>query len=362
MKILILISSLSGGGAERVAVRLANALAEDHKVYIMPFSKSGKTFPIDPRIQVVDHTLYDLRQGGGFLNRTFRKVRTAVHMYGVLKRFRSRVRVDTSLSLLLTPNIYNVSVRGGGRRILCERNNPTVKGFWFFFVTKLVYRRGDVIVFQSETVQKMFSAKVRRKSVILPNPVAVSCRASGTPEKAIVTAGRLKVQKDHETLIRAFAVFHETHPDWRLKLYGKGPLKEKLISLSEELGVGKAVRFMGYRDDLHERISSAGMLVLSSRFEGQPNVLLEAMMIGLPCVTTDFLGVRELLGDSGSALIVPVGDRQAMADAMGRVADEPALRRELVGKAGTFVKKFEADKVIQQWKGVLFPEEHIPEQ
>jgi len=362
MRILILISSLSGGGAERVTARLANALAERHEVFLIPFSKSERTFPLDPRVKLIDRTLYDLRQKDGFFKTYYRKVRTALRMYGVLKQFRSRVRVDTSLSLLLTPNIYNILVRGGGRRILCERNNPAVKGFWFFFATKLVYHFGDVIVFQSETVRKMFPAIVRKRSVVLPNPIDVSCRASGEPEKIVVSAGRIKTQKDHETLIRAFAIFHERHPDWRLELYGEGPLKSDLVSLSRELGIGKAVRFMGYHEDLHERIASAGMFVLPSLFEGQPNVLLEAMMIGLPCVTTDFPSARELLGDSGSALVVPVGDEQAMADAMGRIAGEPTLGRELAERAVRFTKKFETNRVVQQWESVLFPEKQNSEQ
>ena len=354
MRLLILISSLSGGGAERVAVRLANEMAKRHDVFIMPFSKSAETFPIDPRVTVVDETLYDLRESRGFFRKYYCKWRSAVHMYGVLRHFRSTHKIDTTLSLLLTPNLFNVFTGGGGRKILCERNNPRLKGRAFFMVTRFAYHFGDLIVFQSETVRDMFPEAVRRRSVILPNPVSVTCRSEGPREKTVVSAGRFKKQKDHGTLIRAFRLFYEKHPDWHLDLYGKGPLQGELKALTEELGLTEAIRFKGYRDDIHEQIRSAGMFVLSSRFEGQPNALLEAMMIGLPCVTSAYPGLEEFLKDSGSALTVPVGDVRSMAEAMGRIADEPGLADDLVSRAKAFTEPFETETVIPKWESVLF--------
>ena len=346
MKVLILISSLEGGGSERIATRVASALAESHEVHIMPFSVAKHPYPLSRKVRIDSAGLFDLREKSIL---SFRFVISVIYGYFYLSIIRLRFRPDVTLSFLKKVNLLNAFAFGGGKKIMSERNNPRRKGARHFRTACFAYRFADKVIFQSETVKGMFPDSIQKKGVVLPNPVAVTCKAVGGSHK-IVTSGRLKGQKNHSLLIKAFALFLKNHPDYSLHIFGKGPLEMELKLLSSELSLDGSVFFEGYVEKIHEAISDAEMFVLPSDYEGMPNALLEAMMMGLPCVTTSFEGAEELLGDSGCCLRVPIGDKVALADAMSRIADDPNLRSSLSQKGIMFSGRFTVDRVIPLWE------------
>ncbi len=349
MKILILISSLEGGGAERIASRVASALADKHEVHIMPFSSASSPYPISDKVKVDDAGLFDLRKKSRL---PFRFLISIVFGYFFLSFIRLRFRPDVTLSFLKKPSLLNAFALGGGRKIMSERNNPRQKGERHFRMTCLAYRHADKVIFQSNTVRNMFPEEIRRKGVVIPNPVEVVCEASGNSHK-IVASGRLRPQKNFALLIKAFSTFLASHPDHTLHIYGKGPLEGALRRQISDMSLEGKVFLEGYVDRIHEAIQDAEMFVLSSYFEGMPNALLEAMMMGLPCVTTAFEGAGELFGDSDSCLMVPVGDERAMAEAMAKLDDEPQFRDSLSNRGRMFAERFSTEKVIPLWEKEL---------
>ena len=112
-------------------------------------------------------------------------------------------------------------------------------------------------------------------------------------------------------------------------------------------------RILSFNDKIHPLIADAEQFVLSSDYEGTPNALLEAMMMGLPCITTAFEGTSELLRDQPPCLVTPVGDEAALAEAMSRLADNPPLRTTLSQRGQQFTQNFTLDKIIPRWKEVL---------
>jgi glycosyltransferase involved in cell wall biosynthesis len=349
MKILILISSLEGGGAERIASRVASALADKHEVHIMPFSSASSPYPISEKVKVDNAGLFDLRKKSRL---PFRFLISIVFGYFFLSFIRLRFRPDVTLSFLKKPSLLNAFALGGGRKIMSERNNPRQKGERHFRMTCLAYRHADKVIFQSNTVRNMFPEEIRRKGVVIPNPVEVVCEASGNSHK-IVASGRLRPQKNFALLIKAFSAFLASHPDHTLHIYGKGPLEGALRRQISDMSLEGKVFLEGYVDRIHEAIQDAEMFVLSSYFEGMPNALLEAMMMGLPCVTTAFEGAGELFGDSDSCLMVPVGDERAMAEAMAKLDDEPQFRDSLSNRGRMFAELFSTEKVIPLWEKEL---------
>ncbi|MCR5464810.1 MAG: glycosyltransferase [Bacteroidales bacterium] len=349
MKILILISSLEGGGAERIASRVASALAERNEVHIMPFSFASSPYPISDKVHIDNAGLFDLRKKSLL---PFRFLISVIFGYFYLSFIRLRFRPDVTLSFLIKPSLLNAFALGGGRKVMSERNNPRKKGERHFCMACLAYRHADKVIFQSDTVRNMFPEEIRRKGVVIPNPVEVSCKASGDSHK-IVASGRLRPQKNFALLIKAFSYFLESHPDHTLHIYGKGPLEEELRRLVSELSLDGKVFIEGYVDRIHEAIRDAEMFVLSSDFEGMPNALLEAMMMGLPCVTTAFEGAEELFGDSESCLMVPAGDEMALAGAMSKLDEEPLFRESLARRAREFSNRFSMEKVIPLWEKEL---------
>lgn len=354
--VIIMISSLGGGGAERIAARLASELADrGDNVFVMPFSKTGRPYPLSERVHVADYSIYDLRKRVPQPLQTLRIVRTGLRVFPRLVALRRSEHVDATVSLLLSPNILNVMTPGRCRRILCERNNPARKGALRFALSRWVYRHGDCVVFQTEYVKSLFSPRVQSRGVVIPNPVEVSCKACPIEDRdnLIVSAGRHVPQKNHALLLRAFARFLEVEPTYRLQIFGDGPLRAQLLELVEELGIQENVSLEPFCDDLHERISKARMFVLSSDFEGMPNALLEAMAMGLACISTKYPSAEEVVEDGVDGILVPTGDVDALADAMIRVAGDTGLQERLSKTALEHSERFALETVIPQWEAIL---------
>lgn len=157
--------------------------------------------------------------------------------------------------------------------------------------------------------------------------------------------GRFNPVKNHALLIEAFAAVHRQLPDTRLMLAGDGNLFDEIKTLVAEKGLNGAVTFLGNVADIPALLPQGDALVLSSLSEACPMVILEAMATGLPCVATDVGGVPELVTDNG--LLVPSGDAAALAQAMCRVATEPALWAQLSAAATNNVPAFDRKTIAR---------------
>lgn len=351
--ILVLIASLNGGGAERVACKLSTALSERNNVSMMFFSPSGAdSYYTGPDVRLIDASIATLKPAQTIPAKIRRRLVFKTRGVSLLMKERLMNHIDVTISLLETPNKTN-ALFGGKRKVLCERNDPQQKPKGYYERAKFNYRLADYVVFQSRKVQGQFSEEVRRKSCIIPNPVSVTCQIQPVSAPKVVTAGRLHPQKNHELLIRAFASFHSTHPLHTLHIFGEGDLKENLVALTRSLGVEHWVVFEGFCGDVHAAMSDAEMFVLSSDYEGLSNALIEAMMMGLPCISTACTGSDELITDGEDGLLVPVGAENDLCDAMARLADDADLRARLAYGARLRALDFAIDDVMRKWERIL---------
>ena len=348
--ILMIISSLGGGGAERVTTILAGEFAKKHNVYLLYLNARNQCYQIGPGVHAIDASI----SGETLLHKLFHVSWRFPYFLWAILRAKQKYRIDSTISMLYKPNLYNGFIRWKDRRVMSERNDPSRKPAREFEDAKKSYRRADHIVFQSEKVKALFSKQVQAKSSIIRNPIRVTCFADPVPAKKIVTAGRYTEQKNHALLIRAFALFYQEHPSYTLHLYGSGKLYEDMKELIGELGLEHAVFLEDFQDDIHEAIRDARMFVLSSDYEGMSNALMEAMMMGIPCISTACTGSEELLTDEETGLLVPVGDEKALAAAMGRLAEDEELCGRLRTSAQLLSLTFETDKVVRAWERILF--------
>lgn len=150
---------------------------------------------------------------------------------------------------------------------------------------------------------------------------------------AIVMVGIIRGVKRHEVALRAFALFLRTHPHARLLLAGDGPMSSDMRRLADELSLAESISFLGHRDDVPDLLTAADCFLLSSRSEGVPQAVTQALGSGLPVVATAVGGVPELIIDGRTGLLVPAESPPQMADALRRVADNKALASQL-GQAG----------------------------
>ena len=348
--ILMLIASLGGGGAERVTTILASEFSKKHTVYLLHMYDKKNTYHISNTVNMIDASW----SNGTFLEKWFHIAARWPFWACSIFRAKKKHHIDVTISMLHKPNLYNSLIRWRDRRIMSERNDPSRKTSTEYENAKRSYSKADHVVFQSERVKNLFEIETQKKSSIIRNPISVSCFADDNPQSRVVTVGRYIAQKNHAMLIRAFKVFYRTHPDYTLHLYGDGELRGSLEKLIEELKLKNVVFLEGFKNDIHQHIKSAKMFVLSSDYEGMSNALMEAMMMGLPCISTNCTGSDELIEDGKNGLLVPVGNEEALAAAMGKIADDSALCHNLRSQAQLQSLEFVKENVVRAWERVMF--------
>jgi glycosyltransferase involved in cell wall biosynthesis len=193
--------------------------------------------------------------------------------------------------------------------------------------------------------------------VAVPNAVPDAAMGPGDPAAhRLIAAGRLVNQKGYDLLLRAFAEVAPRHPDWRLDIFGRGNHHARLEQAVLDLGLTGRARINPPTDRLGERMAEASTYVLSSRFEGFPLVLLEAMAAGLAVVSFDCpTGPNEIVTDGVDGLLVPPEDVGALAAALDRVMADEALRRRFAAAAPAAVRRYSSSEVGQRWDALLAP-------
>jgi len=239
--------------------------------------------------------------------------------------------------------------------VISERNDPRHDGRGFItnLLTKILYPLADGIVFQTNRAKVYFSDKIQKKSRIIPNPIEVTAKASDNTEKKIVSVGRLASQKNQMMLIDAFYNVLKKYPDYTLYIYGEGNLRQKLTERIEELGLSHKVFLPGNILNLHEKIADAQVFALSSDYEGLSNALLEAMTMGLPCVSTNCAGADEYIENEKNGLLVPVGDTVAMEKALLYMIENPQNRVMMGNEAKKSSQNFSSENILKVWHSII---------
>jgi glycosyltransferase involved in cell wall biosynthesis len=346
MKIAFLLNSLAGGGAERVSVTVANEMAmTGHEVSLILNHKKG------PYLQLVDPLV--------------RVVSLEKRMIWALPLLLSRLRrerLDTIFTVLDQPSVGALLLKpflGTTRVVVVECNNPNAdptRGRLLWRAVRALRRRlypmANGLVAKSEAIKAALIADYgcsSDKVFVIPNPVDTSHIAQlaaenvqhpwlkiGQRTPVIVAAGRLEVQKDYPTLIRAFSELRRTR-DAKLLILGRGSLEAELRQLVIELELSAHVDFVGFESNPYAYFSAADVFAISSKWEGWPNALAEALACGTSVVATDCVsGPREILADGEFGLLVPVGDVRALAIALDAAIKKPWPPQTLKARAAEF--------------------------
>lgn len=355
-RIALFISSLQKGGSERVMVNLAEYLHKNrYEVVLVTQYKNEVEYEISPEIRRVfsepeEHEL----QGGRIHNFVvrFQKLRSIWKAY----------KPDVILSFLGKNNLMAIATSAflPARVAVSVRGEPTMEyeGKLMQFLAKWVFLFADGIVLQTKQACEFFPKMVRKKAVILPNPINplfLKKRYTGEKEDVIVAAGRLDDNKNHAMLIHAFAKIAAEYPNTKLVIYGEGESREKLEALVEEKQLADRISMPGSVTDIADRICKARIFTLTSNTEGMPNSIMEAMALGIPVVSTDCPcgGPATLIEDGVNGLLVPVGDAFALSDAFRKILSDVEFAEKLGENAYNITKDLNPDKVNSEWKKYL---------
>lgn len=337
------------GGAERVVYNLyEHFLAEKHDVMLMILGEIDNVQ--FPGIQSKHVKQYRKSKKNGKLSQNLQKVmfiRKNISMFGA----------DVVVSFIDSTNILAcmASIFSNTPLIISERNNPeraTMSQPWFF-LRKLLYRFASTLVVANKGLKDKCNTLFSVKHIdIIPNIVSPN-RATGVSEKRIIAVGSLSKQKRFDVLIDAVDLLHKKNrlSGYTVHIFGKGPLFEKLNDLILRNDLTNVIYLEGQKENILVEYPKSDIFVLSSDYEGQPNVLLEAMNSGLACVSTncDF-GPPEIIEDGVNGLLVEVGNAQCLANAVGELIENPEKRKALGLRAQQSIKEnFTHEVVLKKW-------------
>lgn len=341
MKIAFSMAYMGGGGAERVVSELANSFAEQgHDVSIIVAKDPECVYPLTAQVKLVDLSAKDK----GILSRIC-----------ALRHCIKENRYDVVISFLTGTNIETLMATVGLRVpvVISERNNPFVdpKSKISRILRGVLYPFAAGYVFQTPDAQAFFSKQIQKKSVVIMNPINPQLPDiyNGVREKRIVNVGRLVPQKNMKMFIDAFCEFYQTHPDYVAEIYGDGPLKTELEEHIMLKNMKDAIKLCGFSTEILQQIRSAAMFVMTSDYEGMSNALIEAVGMGIPCVSTDHPigGARLTIQDGVSGFLIPVGDTHGLADKMAELADNEEMANRF-SKQGTLLREKLSIQVIAQ--------------
>ena len=349
MHIAFLIRALQSGGAERATVSLAGAMASrGYTVSIVTLLGADSFYTIPGGVRVV-YLHHDARDS---------TVRRMLHLRKAVRRIRPDVLIGMSPFM----NAYAVFCTCGTRiaAVGTERANPFV--LYADRKTTLLRRTAALLcrgfVCQTERARSFFPAAVQRKAAVIPNavfnPLIAETAVPPERDKTVTALGRLDHNKGFDLLLRAFAAVNKDEPQYTLTIYGEGECRAELEALASHLGIADAVSMPGAVPDAILPISRSSVFVLSSRSEGMPNALIEALAAGVPCVAADCdMGPAELIRDGENGLLVPTEDAGAIAEAVLRILRDPALSAKLSENALQLRDTLHIDRITEKWIAYL---------
>jgi glycosyltransferase involved in cell wall biosynthesis len=355
-KIAVVLSALAAGGSERVISLLVNHwAAQGRDVTLISFDTPATPpfFPIDARVDLRQLGLASgQRQKLASLMQMMRRVR-------ILRAIFREKQPDLILSFLTKINVLTLIASRGLKIpvIVSERNNPQRQGFARIWVMlrNLLYPSAARLVAMTKRAIEAIPARIRPVTSVIPNPVVL-------PEgwqvrrgsKRLVAVGRLVEQKGFDLLIEAFSRIAEELPDWRLVIWGEGPLRGDLERQRDALGLTHLVSLPGVTTRPGLWVEDADVFVLSSRFEGWGIALTEAMAAGLPAVSFDCpFGPAEMITNGVDGILVAPEDVSALADVLRKVMVDAELRERLGNAGRESSRRFQAANVLGAWDDVV---------
>ena len=374
MHIAYCIPSLDhSGGMERVLTIKANYLADqlgcDVSIIITDDKDTEPYFPLSNKIHVIQ---LDVNIDNLWKYPIWKRLYLFRKKMGLYKKrleeCLNQLQPDITISLLRREINFLCDIRDGsakvgeihfGRYKYREANfgilpnfvNQWITNRWMAQLDKKVKQLDRFIVLTHEDASYW---KGLSNLTVIPNPITIEQGAvSNCTSQQVIAVGRYTYQKGFDLLIPAWKIVHEKHPDWTLNIYGGGN-KEDLQPMVESMELSDSLRLNGPDSQIRERYLESSIFVLSSRFEGLPLVLMEAMSCGLPPVSfTCPCGPRDIIHDGEDGILCENGNIEQLAAGICRLIEDERLRKEIGQKAAQSIQRYSLDNIMRQWDDLL---------
>lgn len=358
MKIGFLIKDLSFGGAERATASLANYFAlHSQDVEIITFKGSESFYPLEELVTVYTADLGELEQSAS-LKRLFGSIKRIFKIRKIVKSQQLDVLIGMSFAMTWYTVLSTIFTKT--KSVGTERSNPyRYKATKLnTFLRKFFYNFTDGYIFQTRRAAKFFGNKKSERDIIIPNAIFNETVYSLSPpaerKKIICATGRLIKLKRFDMLIDAFAKIADQIPGYMLFIFGEGEEKNDLENQIKYLGLKDRIILVGTDPQAVKFVNYASVFVLSSDFEGMPNALLEALAMGVPCVSTRCeMGPDELIEDRVSGILTDVGSSEQLSEAMLEIIQNPDFAKKLSENGRKLLKTHSIESISRQWLDYL---------
>ena len=346
MKTMLIISTLNSGGAERVMSSLANEFSiKNNEVHLVLLVKSVHFFKVNNK--VIIHELGF--ENKNFYYRIYSQIKTFIRLRALFKK----ERPDIVLSFLTQYNVFTILASRFLKLkvFVSDRSNPKKKlPKTIDFLRNTTYKYATGIIAQTSLAKEILEKSTGSKNIkVIPNPIKINnFHYNHNKENIILNVGRLIPQKGQKYLIEAFSKL--TNTDWKLVILGEGDLRDELENQIKNLGITNRVYMPGSVQNVDEWMEKASIFAFPSISEGFPNALVEAMSLGLPCVSFDCdAGPRDIIENKKNGIIIPIKDVDLLKKAINNLIEDINLRIQIGSEARTVSDKYTIEKIGQQY-------------
>jgi glycosyltransferase involved in cell wall biosynthesis len=373
-------NAYASGGTVRTTLNMASELANRHSVEVVSVfhRREHPLYPLDSRVRLRPLATQLQPTGGGFAGDARRRAQEwastqpsrvihaqdsrhalfngldDVHLIRFLRSVRDGVLIATrpGLNLAMARYARRSVVRIAQEHLHLDRHRPRLRA-----AIQRQYPKLDAVTALTEDDAGEYRRLLEDKTRVVRMPNAVPDLGPGRAQldnKVVIAAGRLTGQKGFDRLIPAFAKVATKHPEWQLRIFGQGKNQRQLQRQIKRLGVGGNVTLMGYTEQLPAEMADSSIYAMSSRFEGFPMVMLEAMSRGLPVVTFDFpTGAKDLVDDGVHGVLVPAGDVKGLAAGIMQLIEDDTRRKAFGAAALAKAGQYETPALGRRWDALL---------
>lgn len=378
MNIVYIYKSLAQkAGTERILIDKMNYLCKEHQVYIITYEQ-GKhpiPFPMDNRITHIDLNVrfFTRYKFNGFkrlytyfqMKRTFKK-----KLFEICRSINPDIIICTTYAAPLISVFHHAATRFRAKWVIeahtitdeikkiNDFSNPILRiyaKFWDWHIQRTISKCDALVTLTHNDAQ---SWKQIKTPYIIPNSITYPIQITKNQNKIVITAGRLEFQKGYDLLIETWKLVNQKHPEWKLKIFGDGSMKEMLKEKIYSYQLDHSILIMSPVNNIYDEYMNSAIYVSSSRYEGFGLSMAEAMSCGIPCVAFDCPhGPRNIIKHNEDGILVENMDTTALADKLNYLIEYESVRQELGKNARVNIKRYAPENIMGLWNK-LFTELH----
>ena len=347
LKYLFITRTLTGGGAERFVSTFASFMADQgYDVHVLTYEISDKDYPLSDKVKLYVMPYVEDSPRGKFMR--------------ILRMMQELTKINPDVLIPFIGSVVNcaylVNLVLGKKFVYTVRNSPWQEPVRRFsrYMKKIISKNADAIMLQNREQEEYFPASYHDRIFIVPNPVATkfqTCQKEQYAESLtkITGVGRLHIQKNFPLLISAVKANAGEYPDMKLEIFGEGEERKHLEEWIVQQDATEVCELMGRTSQVEQVLRETDLFVLSSDYEGMPNALIEAMAMGVPCISSDCrTGPKSLIKDGQTGLLFQTGNLDALTEKIAWALQHPAEMNQM-GRAARedILETYQIEKTLK---------------